>query len=534
MPVILTTSKAAPDRSRYDFWCAISTEQVALEPSARQPELVQILITATDKISEQWLALGKEFSMASSAELAHAPVCAANASDFGRMMAWTRVIKHWVANDDVVLVLCDDPWMFRHLVEIPGIGASLPPSLTAKRIRLFWRGYLARTKLSLELFWTALRLRDQRRGFPHGAPSLLVYGHPNSTRSGTDGYFGELMINLDGLCRVFHVDCKFKRVLELTGDGRNFSLHAWGNPLAALVLPFAKWRPEAAHKTGPYGWLVRRAAALEGGTGQPAMIRWQQICQEAWLNTGKPRAVSWPWENHAWERDFVRRARVSDTRTVGYQHATIGKQEINYFPGSNADGLESIPDKILTSGKSAQNVLEKSGIPQNRIAIGGTFRMRSEARFSHDPSGPIFLALPFDHEICAEMIEAVRPLGAGGKTFLIKGHPMTPYPFTESPGVCDTSLPLDRQEPLAAVIYSSTTVGLEAVLGGIPTFEFLPSNKPPLDVLPSGIEVPKVTAETLEQSLGNIQFPPPINSEIVFSAPDMKIWEAALVQEVRP
>ncbi|NQV57976.1 MAG: hypothetical protein HQ503_19095 [Rhodospirillales bacterium] len=534
MTVLLSTSKNPPNPSQYDCWCAVGSVKAELNPAARVPGLVQLLISATNLIANEWLALGKKLAEAPGAGLAHAPACAANASDFGRMLAWAKVIETWAAGDERVAVLCDDPWMFRHLAGILDIQAGPPPPLFVQWIKLFWRGYIVRSKLSLELFWAAWQLREQRQTYRQGAVSLLVYGHPNTTIEGSDSYFGELMKHFVDLSRVFHVDCKLGRALELTGDGRNFSLHAWGNSLAALTLFSAKWRPGEADKTGPYGWLVRRAAALEGGTGQPAMIRWQQICQKAWLKAATPRAVVWPWENHSWEREFVRCARANGTATIGYQHTTIGKQELNYFPGSNVDGLESIPDQILTSGKEGRNVLAKSGIPGNRIAIGGAFRVRSEASLSHDPDGPIFLALPFDHEICAEMIEAVRPLGAGGKTFLIKGHPMTPYRFSESPGVYATSLPLDRQEPLAAVIYSSTTVGLEAVLGGLPTFEFLPSNKPPLDVLPSGIEVMKVTAETLEQSLSDIRLPPSINAEIIFSAPDMKIWEAALVQEVQP
>lgn len=529
MTVLLSTQNNLPEQARYDYWCSIGNAKVNLSQTNRLPELAILLNSATKEIAGKWLAIGKELAKSPSADLAHAPACAANASDFGHVLAWSELIESWISGDENILVICEDPWIFRLLAEIPGVQSSHPPYFLKKKFRLFWRGYLARIKISIELFRTSWLLRGQRKDYPHGAKALLVYGHPNSTEAGADGYFGDLMNNMKDLCRIFHVDCRLQKAKELTGDGRNFSLHAWGNPFIALTLIFTKWRPLKSHKSGPNSWLVRRAVAIEGGTGQPAMIRWQQICHKAWLNEAKPSVVAWPWENHAWERNFVRLARAIKTKTIGYQHATIGKQELNYSPLSNPDGVESLPEQILTSGPVSRNILEKAGVPAHRLTVAGSFRTQNQSFPQFDRSGPIFIALPFDGEICAEMVEAVRPLGAEGRKFLVKHHPMTPYFFTESEGVKATSLPLDRQQNLAAVIYSATTVGLEAVIGGLPTFEFLPSSKSPMDVLPDGINVPSVTAETLVKNLFNIMPPPPLDPENIFSPIDIKIWESIFV-----
>jgi hypothetical protein len=531
MTVLLSTQNTLPEPAQYDFWCSIGNVKKAPDPTTRLPGLAILLNSAAEEIAGKWLAIGKELAETPSAILAHAPACAANASDFGRMLAWTKVIENWAANNKNILVICEDPWIFRLLAEIPGVQSSHPPSLLKKRFRLFWRGYLARIKISLELFRTSWLLRKQHRVYPQGAKALLVYGHPNSTKAGIDGYFGDLMNNMKDLCRIFHVDCRLQKAKELTGDGRNFSLHAWGNPFVALTLIFTKWRPSKSHQSGRYGWLVRRAAAIEGGTGQPAMIRWQQICQKAWLNDAKPSVVAWPWENHAWERNFVRLARTIKTKTIGYQHATVGKQELNYSPVSNPDGAESLPEHILTSGPASLKILEKLGVPAQRLTNAGSFRTQNQSFPHFDRSGPIFLALPFDSEISAEMVEAVRSLGAKGRKILVKPHPMTPYFFTESEGVEATSLPLDRQKSLAAVIYSATTVGLEAVLGGLPTLEFLPSSKSSMDVLPDGISVPSVTADSLAKNLLTIKPPPPFNRESIFSPIDIKIWKSIFSPE---
>jgi hypothetical protein len=531
MTVFIATSNNLPEQAQYDYWCRIGDAKKATDPTTRLPKLAILLNSAAEEIAGKWLAIGKELAETPSAHFAHAPACAANASDFGRMLAWIKVIENWATNNKNILVICEDPWIFRLLAEIPGVQSSQPPSLLKKRLKLFWRGYLARIKISLELFRTSWLLRKQRRVYPRGAKALLVYGHPNSTKAGIDGYFGDLMNNMKDLCRIFHVDCRLRKAKDLTGDGRNFSLHAWGNPFVALTLIFTKWRPSKTHQSGPYGWLVRRAAAIEGGTGQPAMIRWQQICQKAWLNDAKPSVVAWPWENHSWERNFVRLARTIRTKTIGYQHATVGKQELNYSPASNPDGADSLPEHILASGPVSRDILENSGIPGLRLTIAGSFRAQNQSFPHFDRSGPIFLALPFDGEISAEMVEAVRALGAEGRKFLVKPHPMTPYFFNESEGVKATSLPLERQQSLAAVIYSATTVGLEAVLGGLPTLEFLPSSKSPMDVLPDGIDVPSVTADSLAKNILDLKPPPPFNRESIFSPIDIKIWESIFAPE---
>jgi hypothetical protein len=358
---------------------------------------------------------------------------------------------------------------------------------------------------------------------------LLVYGHPASDAEGNDAYFGNLMKEMPELMRLLHVDCPPHRARALRGDGHTFSLHAWGQAGTALGLVGARWRPSSQDRSGEFGWLVRRAAALEGSTGQPAMIRWQQICQEAWLDAARPRAVAWPWENHAWERHFVRHARRVGVRTVGYQHATIGRREWNYAAASNHDGTASLPDRILASGPVSQALLCERGFDEARISVAGALRVGRLGALPFDPAGPVFVALPYEPTIAAEMVEAVRPLGAAGRRFVVKDHPMTPFEFADGPGIERTTEPLDRQKGLGAVIYAMTTVGLEAVIGGLPTVRFRPEIKLPSDPVPESFAVPSATADTLAEALDALGPPSPINPETVFAKPRLEIWRDALL-----
>jgi hypothetical protein len=524
LPVILATSQGLPDAGRYDAWIAIGTAQPLPEAAREMTGAADALEEAYDAIAGDWQQIARRLGGDRTAGLSHTPSCAANVSDFGLMLAWSKLVGERAREPQRLLVICDDPWLFRHLASLPGIDASSsPPPLWPERLRLKIRGFLSRSRFALRVLAAALGLRHVRRRFPRQAVTILAYGHPASDAEGSDGYFGPLMTEVPALFRVLHADCPVARARVLMEDQRSFSLHAWGSIWAALGLPWARWRPSIA-ANDPNAWLIRRAAELEAGTGQAAALRWQQICQRAWLAETKPKLVVWPWENHAWERDLVRAARSRGVMSLGYQHTTVAHREWNYAPASNADGLASIPDRILVNGPAAKTALRSLNCPEDRMEDVGALRLKIVRPLTYDPQGPVFVALPFDGAIARQMIEAILPLGAKGRRFLVKDHPMVPFPFAPAPGVEATATGLDRQEGLAAVLYAATTVGLEAVLAGLPTLRFRPRGKIPADVIPAGLQVPTAAAETLETALGALSQPPRVAPESIFTPPRFERW----------
>lgn len=504
------------------------TDRVEIGPGRAQsratiPDLARRLEQAFDAIAPDLLALARRLGAAPDAALAHAPACASNISDLGAMLAWDRLVRGWAAEGATILVVCDDPWLFRYWSGLPGVTPGKAPPLWRRELRLALRGILARLAVSLRMARAALALAHQRALVRAKAPALLVYGHPRSTPEGGDAYFGPLMSECPSLTRLLHVDCPPARARALQGDGRTLSLHAFGAPLAALTLWTRRWRPAPSES-----WLVRRAAALEGATGTPAMIAWQIHCQGRWLAAQRPASVAWPWENHAWERVFVHMAQSSGTATIGYQHAVVGRREWNYSPASNPDGDGSLPDRIWTVGPADRDRLAGLGCPEERLAVAGALRYPQGRVPGYDPAGPILLALPFDGAIGTEMIEAARPLGASGRRILVKDHPMTPLGFQTSVGVERTETPFSEQENLSAVVYCITTLGLEAVLAGLPTIRFLPAGRPVVDVMPEGADIPTATAADLADILSD---PVPrlrLERERMFARPDLAWWRTEL------
>ena len=462
-----------------------------------------------------------------SSALAHMPTMSTYASDFGVMLAWVGVVRELAQTSDETCVMCHDPWLYRALALLEGVSAGPAPGIAAKRLRFFCRGLAARSMVALKCLGALLRTRGHRRA-PARASWLLVYGHPDSNADGADAYFGTLLGDIPKLMRLMHTDCSASYALDLARDGRTRSLHAWGDIATVLTLPFARWRPDTSKLDAATAWLVKRAAAIEGSGGAAAMTRWQIACQRKWLADVNPKAVAWPWENHPWERDFVRAARRNGTKTLGYQHTVVGRHMYNQGADANLDGTDGVPDEILLNGPAYRSDLAARGVPDTRMIVAGSHRIGARNLPKYDPDGPVFLALSNSPLFARQMIDAARPLAADDMPFIVKDHPLSPYPVTKSAHFSYTRKPIAELPPIRALIYCTGTTGLEGLLSGVPTLRFVPDGGVALDILPDGMQPRSVAAKELGEALRN---PPEAANHAaaeMFPPPDMAVWNARL------
>ena len=534
MTLLLRRSRDLPDPGAYRFWFPTTGTEVALDAERKLPRLAARLEGAFNACRTLWWRLGREMGAAATAEIAVTPTGSSMGSDFGVMLAWSRLAGEIAAGDETCLAVCDDPWLFRHLAGIPGVRAGRPPPLSGRRARLRLRGVLARCRVSLSAAMAALRLGQLRGVHAGGDPVLLVYGHPLTDGQGFDAYFDDLMERLPAVKRLLHTDCPARRALELTGDGRTASLHAWGSPLRALGLVTVRWRPDRRHTEGPHGWLVRRAAEKENGGGAPAMNRWSLHCQERWLASAKPSRVAWPWENHAWERGLCRAARRLGVRTIGYQHAVIGPHKLNYSTASNPDGLDSIPDLVVANGPAYRAELAAWGVPEERLVIGGAFRFRRSEKDLYDAEGPVFVPLSSNPDEARQLVAAARAVADSGRAVLVKDHPLYPLKFRESANLSRTTVPMAGHDGLSAVLYTTGTSGLDALLEGLPTFRLMLEDRISIDILPAAAEATPVTADEVVEALRSAARPRPLEWESVLAPPDMELWRRLLSGDGRP
>ena len=152
MAVLLRTSFDLDGIATATPWITVTGTAEPAGLGAKLADVPRLLEEAFDSIRDEWWALGKTLSTTPSAELAHAPTCTSYGSDLGIMLAWTRLADDLGDGTDDVLIVCDDPWLFRHLAGRPGIVAGRFPALWPERIGHALRGIAARGRLAARLF----------------------------------------------------------------------------------------------------------------------------------------------------------------------------------------------------------------------------------------------------------------------------------------------------------------------------------------------------------------------------------------------
>lgn len=530
MPLILRTASRCPLTSGYDVWFATTDTPAVLPRETHLPDIAHRLEAAFLAERATWWQVGRSLQLDAGAWAAHMPTCGSFGSDFGITLAWGRVASDLTMSEETVLCVCDDPWLFRHLAKIEGVNAGTAPNLLTAKLKLSIRGWLARCKVAVQTARAALAMRQYRPAIQTRDSVLLVYGHPESTTNGHDAYFGDLMTTEPLTKRLLHTDCPPARAAGLATDKRTASLHGWGSALFALGAPFFRWKPSAA---GPYRWLIDRAAAHENGGGGPAMNRWQHHCQTRFLSQAKPKTVIWPWENHGWERAFVRTARAAGIKTVGYQHTVIGPFQINYSPRSNHDGLASIPDIVATDGPAYAQELRNWDVPDNQLVDAGALRLKPITGLSYESKAPVLVLMSAIQSAAGAQIRAAQNLANAGWQVLVKAHPMYDVKIPSGPNLKRTETPLHDFKHLAGVIYSTGASGMEARLSGVPALRVLFNDRIAIDVLPEGLSNPTATTETVVDVFRTLTPPPAVSWHDVFSEPKPEVWRNLLSDDTR-
>ena len=524
MPVLLRTRQQS--NCFYHNWVSISGTYDGLDPVRKYPNIAYLVEKAFDEIRDEWWDLGLELgSRGKLAHLAHAPTSASYNCDLGLMLAWSKLVSQLATETKDILVVCEDPWLFRHLSALPKVNSGRQPLIWPTKFRLGLRGLLARIRLVRRVVWYSIITRYQRKNHFGATKAIIVYGHPSSRVDGSDAYFRDLMMKFPGLVRLVHTDGGAEKATELASDKRTASLHGWGSIVFSLNLLFVLWWPSREHITGPYKWLVRRAAAKENGTASLAGNYWQEHCQNRWLYEVRPEVIAWPWENHPWERMLVRSAKALKIRTCGYQHTVVGRHQYNYSIRTNVDGLGSFPDIVISSGPAYARRLIRWGVPAEMLIEGGALQIERQIHVKYEASGPIFVALSSNLEVSQALMEAVDRAAKNGAQFLVKQHPLYPFSFNETDSIRETKISFPYQKKLSAMLYGTGTSGLESLLAGIPTFRLLPDNCIAVDILPDHIEVELVTVESFETKLVNCSIRPDVPWETVYSVPNYAVWE---------
>ena len=198
----------------------------------------------------------------------------------------------------------------------------------------------------------------------------------------------------------------------------------------------------------------------------------------------------YPYENRVWEKMLLLglRKAAPQARLIGYQHTAITSGHLHFLLGEGEPEATPLPDVLLTTGEFVKDWLEiEGGYPPATIRTACALRhkapllteVNSKGKYK---SGNILVAL--GHHLYEDYASVLSQLGsalaiAGRRCLVIRPHPTNPVSrqkaleamklsgdnsYTMSSG--SLSEEIDKAN---AVVYVSSTVGLEAAYAGVPT-----------------------------------------------------------------
>jgi hypothetical protein len=200
------------------------------------------------------------------------------------------------------------------------------------------------------------------------------------------------------------------------------------------------------------------------------------------LRRVRAERLYYPFENRAWERMVLLafRAAAPGAPAVGYQHAALTANHLNYVLGAGEAAVLPLPDRIATLGDVTREVLAARGrFPGGLLASACALRQSASAprRSGAFSARRVLVALATSvREYAAALRLLDDAFAGGGPEVRVRPHPEFPlagglalagpvrFAFADDSG----SALEDSFARADAVVYVSSTLGLEAVRRGIP------------------------------------------------------------------
>lgn len=196
------------------------------------------------------------------------------------------------------------------------------------------------------------------------------------------------------------------------------------------------------------------------------------------------------YENTPWEKMCVMALRKysPESKIIGYQHNVIPLAAANMFISKFEKDIIPIPDKIITTGEFTRHILQRYGsMDKEKIVTGcalryeNLFHIKVKKRSFLRTILVALLGVPEESKMVNYIVSEMKD-NASFKV-IIRPHPALPYEMIEDKILYDlkdfpffslsngSSLE-DEIDKSDVVIYSGSTVGVEALMMGKPIIHF--------------------------------------------------------------
>jgi hypothetical protein len=223
-----------------------------------------------------------------------------------------------------------------------------------------------------------------------------------------------------------------------------------------------------------------------------------------WRRRVVARVFIYPYEGHVWERGYCHAFRMHNpqVKLIGYQHATVSSMWLNHFIAQAEWGKVPFPDRIVTNSPYHYALFLRNGMPESVLACGGAFRYEAlgegmSARSATRPAGSPIRVLVAPSIILTNAAELLFSASEAFHddqqiTIVLKCHPRLPADRVSAEAGL-SSLPANfviDERPIAEVlravdvlVYSDSTVALEALAHGVPVVHYSSNHEIDLDPL---------------------------------------------------
>jgi hypothetical protein len=505
-PDTIVLSRAAAGRSAYRDasrpWHFAGADRAALLgiDAPAGPEVTGVpLGQVADTLSEEYLERLGELAMRLDSPAWWESTAAEKQVTESAVLVTTALVaraRELAAANPGLLVVCQNEMIEQLVRGIAPSVAALPhaSSLTVATGRALFRAAHVR-----RVFATGSRFAETLAELKDAGPLTLIVTYYDRRSIDAearyrDPYFGDLQDRLTEQGRPYAIV-----PILVTGTDEAW---AWQSMLAT-GLPFVP-----VHSVLSTGDVVRACAAPPvdvpadagtlGGIGIGPLLSVDAALDASnrsiWFDrlvSMMPAAIAsrgidvtriiYPFENISWEKLFCITARASfpAARIIGYQHSSITRRKTSYFMSVPEARVAPLPDRIVTSGSAAFDLLSK--VYGERVVRGGGLRyaaaLGSEPLTAPD-DGAVLVALSLDADQVAESLRTVvsafadssrrvyvKPHPAMGHTDVLRlaGLEALPAPLTFEDRTITELLP-----ETACMVATSSTAVLESLAACVP------------------------------------------------------------------
>jgi hypothetical protein len=447
-------------------------------------------------------------------------------NDFFRLWCYAAVFNQLCSqkkpDSHEFLIFVEDRWLYRYLwqqhrkdgsnLEFPSRIAIIPEILILIAKGFFYRGYFL-TRVGRQI------LRKRELSGNHKTSSLYqdqenvyIYTWIRDRFFKENGefespYFGRLPqllsdhgFHVTYIAELFLTPALSRRCLA-QGKDRFIFLDQYIDFWSMVRRSLSLFRINA-YKVSPLRTLLLREIAY-GFLSSPGRTL-EYFAFKRWLKNIKQERITiiYLFENQPWEKLLCLAARESgkNIKLIGYQHSIVPPLLLNYFLGAGEASIMPLPSLIVANGEHTRNLLSNAGYGDTEIVNGGALRygyMHEIAKGSagKDENGKtVLVALSYSRNLTEELLISLfnvfQDYTGKDVRFVLKFHPEAP---PESLSIRQPDWPAhfektdrnmeDILKEVDLVIYSSTTVGLEALVNGVPVIRYYSEHSIDLDPL---------------------------------------------------